>query len=412
MSDSFGAGAMNAECCTNKDSGKGLIRKIKKKEMEQKARLDLQHPQRGGYSQKKISVLTAFAFFYLIPLCLVHLCFIKKYHNYFLNIVENDLTRYLVAHLDGVCELKRFNQVKGKYFLLPLRVYSHTLRSDWAYSSGIMKWLVEKGCELYIVVFVKAMEEKTFFIREDYHAEASCIASIALVRSDIVTVCLQHGSMDLSAIMRSGVYPGQRAKIQIAHDKYTEKTFIENNFFDSVILKSVPCYSPSRVDYTELREIVFIGNNAESTRALAFSVIDAMADEIREMNVCVSYKPHPQEKIVAYGDLLVKSNMDDYRLIADGQPRVFIGTTSTVLYDAFMAGYKVIVLENQSSRTLDSLLNLGEMPVLQPEMPLLPVLKEYLKVPNENYIEAGALGYRSLVEKINELVVLIKGGDA
>ena len=338
------------------------LEKVSRQEIRQKHRIAKEGPINSKYLEKKIPILLAVIFILLIPFCTIDLFLKKKYRSFFVNTLKNDLTIHLAQHLGPSLHISRFSFIKSKIFLLPLKIYSRSIRGEWIFANSSIQHVIEYFCSKYIILFINTMRGKIFFVRDDYHAEPSFITSISLVISDIFVVSFQHGSMDLSLIEENQIYPGQRARLQIVHDKFTAKTFSQCNLFNAKIILSDSCYIFREIDYSKKTDLVFIGNS--SSNFLKFSELLALTlKDCAFISECY-YKPHPSEKVAIPINLKLRNQVDDYNLIADGLPKIFLGASSTVLYDAAMAGYKIILVTNEDLYSLDSLANLADFPTI------------------------------------------------
>ncbi len=338
------------------------LKKINRQEIKQKHRIANDDPINIESLIRKIPVILTVFFILSIPFCIFDLFIKKKYKSFFVNTLKNDLTIHLAEQLGPSLHVSRFSFIKSRAFLLPLRIYSRSIRKEWIFANRSVKNIIEYFCSKYVILFINTMRGKIFFIRDDYYAEPSFLTSIALVIPDIFVIGFQHGAMDLSLIKKIKIYPAQRAHLQIVHDKFTAETFSQCNIFNAKIILSDSCYIFRKIDYTKKIDLVFIGNN--SPHFLEFSELLALAlKDCTYISECY-YKPHPSEKIVAPINIKQRNRNDDYDLVADGLPKIFLGSSSTVLYDAAMAGYKIVLVTNDDLYTLDSLANLANFPTI------------------------------------------------
>ena len=352
-----------------------------------------------SYGTKKISPILGLAFLLAIPLCLIELIIVKKYKYFYINITENDLTNEVKDLLVYVYSTKRFNKIFGKFFIIPLRVYSHVIRKEWMLRDGsfILK-LLTMVLEWYLDRFISAMHQKIFFIKEDYHGETSMLASICATVNNIKLVSFQHEAMNLSDIKRDTIYPGSRAFIQIAHDSNTQRVFIELSGDRCTVLKSVPCYRYRQFNVSDATHIVFISDGTDSVRRIAFDLLGKFSAHSR---VCqCTYMTYIGESTITSKSFDVDSSINYRKFILGQHQIIFLGAISTVLYDAYMAGHKVILLDNNEIVQSDSLRSLGCFNVISEKCNPLEVLEVEINRVNSYIREQECLDPKKIVEFI------------
>jgi hypothetical protein len=360
--------------------------------------LGLKDPSKS-YVTKKISPILGLIFLLVLPLCLIELSIVKKYKYFYINIVENDLTNEIKDLLVHVYSTKRFNKILGKFFIIPLRIYSHIIRKEWLLSDGsfILK-LLNLVFEWYLDRFISAMRQKIFFIKEDYHGETSMLASICATVDNIKLVSFQHEAMNLSDIKRDSIYPGSRAAIQIAHDSNTQRVFIELSGERCTILKSVPCYSYRQFNISDTTHIVFIGDGTDSVRRIAFDLLGKFSTHSR---VChCTYMTYIGESNITSKIFDIDSSINYKKFISGQHQIIFLGSISTVLYDAYMAGHKVILLDKNEIVQSDSLRALGCFNVISENCNPLEVLEVEINRVNTYVREQECLDPNIIVQLI------------
>jgi hypothetical protein len=309
------------------------------------------------YGGHRIRIWKALAFILIIPFCVMHMLLMINKENFFLDIVSNDLSKKIFHSLNKACWLGRFSGWTKKLFIQPLRIYSHTCRGEWFYSSKLMYSLVKYACFIHVTIFFFCFKNKKFFLREDFYGASSCLASLREIWGGPDIISFQHGSMSLDAIRRHEVYPGQRARLQIVHDENTFNLFKKLSLNPDFIIGPVGCYYPIEFNSAKCRKIIFIGNGSTSVREQIFEIINSISRQALDFGFDIFYKPHPREvfDICASNSFILMKNADEDNVLGDRESKLFIGVTSTVLYDAYLMNQKVLLLKNSDSKTLDSL---------------------------------------------------------
>lgn len=351
------------------------------------------------YSTKRINLILSIILVLLIPVSYVHLNSVSKNTSFYINIVKSDLTEALASAIGGAFKSDRYSKILGKLYLLPLRTYSHMVRGEWVFESRAIKNLLHSLIESYILFFVTKMKSKRFFIREDFFGEASLICSISQSTGCPYTISFQHGSLELGRIMREGIYPGQRANMQIVHDIVSRDVFRMNNPFRSMIVLSKPCYRDVSKMHLTSDEIYMIGNGSLP----AFRELDQIAASIKEKfkHIKIYYKPHPSEAIVDSINM-INCTLRDGSLLMEPIKRVFIGQTSTFLYDAYMSGHLVYCLNQSRFPCFDSLAMLGSIPEITPmnASQVILSIKKGVALNDQFKCHKDALDYESIAKII------------
>lgn len=354
------------------------------------------------YTQKYIDYATSLLLLLLIPASYIHLKWVSKNSNFYVNIVKSDLTESVAMAVGETYKNNRYNKLLGKFYLLPLRAYSHLVRGEWIFESSTIKNVLSTLAESYILFFIKKMRSKRFFIREDFFGEASLLCSISQMIGCFTTISYQHGSMNLKEIKCEGIYPGQRANMQISHDIASYAVCNTLNEFGSKIILSKPCYRCVSEMPVEHSEIFMIGNSSLAAYRELVSIAACIRNNFEHIKIY--FKPHPSEKIIKYENMKRCRSIDG-SLLMEPSKKIFIGETSTFLYDAYMSGHLVYFLDQNKFPCFDSIAMLGWIS----EITALNACKVVSSIIDNNLVKSGftvsqdALDYKSVAKMILDL---------
>lgn len=310
-----------------------------------------------SYAKRKLSLVMFILILIAVPICYLDLRFVSRFNFFYINLVGNQLTDEIKSQLGRVYCTNKFYRIFGKLFILPLRVYSHIVRQEWVISELFsLREIGKKILGWYLGRFIFLMDHRVFFLKEDYHAETSMLASIAAHCDSIKVVSFQHESMSLKRIRCEGIYPGQRASIQIVHDENTKNVFTDICRGKSVILKSFPCYRYKLMSRGYFN-IFFLGNGCKIVKNIAFDVLSKFVEH-PSIEKCV-YIPHRNETDCFSDKFDVCRSVDFRKLIQCNDQKIFLGANPTFLYEAYMAGHKIILIDRKEMMHTDSLRSIG-----------------------------------------------------
>lgn len=368
-----------------KINGRFLESELNEREVAVKIDINRLVGDYAPYKTKRISNIQALLLLLLIPCAVFHLFFFRKRKFIFLDIVKSGLSTKIFEKLENAWWIERFSSLERRLFLQPLRIYSHTCREEWEFTSGILKNLNQKLSFFYILLFYWCMKKKVFFTREDFYAESSCLASLSELWGGLAIVGFQHGSMDLGKIERLGVYPGKRANIQITHDVNTFNVFKRLSSDNKKILGPIPSYECIKFSASDCNKIIVIGNGDLLVQEQLLKIIKIILNDAKREGFTIYYKPHPSERVVVEcSDFILLDNSKENFVLGGRESKVFIGVTSTVLYDACLMNQKVFILKNQKSETLDSLAKLKNIKEIEIEPNLWKSIHQQLLLADES----------------------------
>lgn len=382
-----------------KDDKNYLLKKIILNEVRFKRKLDQCYNDNILYENKRVSIIINIIFILTIPFCYLHLYFVSKRKNFYINIVKTELTEAIYSNLEKTYKADRYNQVKGKLFILPLRIFSHLIRKEWKFNSALGKRILRRALEKYIIIFVKKMESKNFYLREDYYGESSLLCSIKECKRPIKVISFQHGAADLGSISNCGMYPGQRASIQITHDIYTYNTYSRINNSNSKICLSKPNFKSVTSLPLEKNVIYFIGNG----NAKVYNEFEKISKKIKTLRegIKIYYKPHPSERRCRSDFMNIEESLDCFYLLSRKTRNIYIGQNSTFLYDAIMSGHLVYVLDQLKFPSMDSIKLLRKLPELKNDK-----IEEFIR-DIDRAVEFPSYEIESLGRTVHELIIEI-----
>lgn len=195
----------------------------------------------------------------------------------------------------------------------------------------------------------------TFFLYEDTQQLGSFFVFLAkLLGPQVKSVCIQHGYFCQYELGRMK-YDGDLCDVNFVLEKSQAKLMGINTPFYEIGLPYIASAKQSNC-----MNVILIGTGmiADGTNIYNNS-IDVFADiktKLTQLGVKVYYRPHPNE----FGDhnaiekLKETFSIIDYsnkQQILDGPKSIFIGTISTLLYEAGVAGHFVAYLKLHSDIT-------------------------------------------------------------
>ena len=318
-------------------------------ELRQFARISKLYPREFQYSQRNLGIS-------LLPLAVILLLFAfidlilkSRVKNHFVDLPQSHLNLYLIQHLPHTNFYSRFNRLKGKIYLFPLRLFSHLVRGEVSFPTMQHDKFLISLCLLYLKLFVRIFRGCTFYLREDFFSHSSCIVSLAALEIGINAIYIQHGLFDLNSMLSMGLYPGDRIKHQIVFDPATLNCLRQLNQVNAQFYLSTPAFLNRRVDYSAgCERILFVGDSSLSTKITAAKLSSHVA--LNLPHTTCYYKSHPSEpSFGGVGDIkfLKTYKMKSiHHILFSSDPWIFVGTASTVLYDAHLAGFLVFLIND------------------------------------------------------------------
>jgi len=303
----------------------------------------------------------------------------KKYNSK--NIIKILLSLLKKPNFDDVQEIFIFQGLRNKDYISLFRpesvviVGSHLER---AYSTShgyrfCASYPIESaihakifiGFNLPIILQVKywlgALSNKkriVFFLYEDTQPLGVFFVHLGrILRPEAISVCIQHG------MFYSMKYPirvdGELSDVNFVWD-YNQVKIINCNKSKAFEI-GLP-YVANAVPTNNLK-IVFIGtgnmnignNNYENTINVYHKIYKILKNNI---NLKFSYRPHPNEWIEEDTILALRNNFphidnSDKRCLLNGPRTIFIGTISSIMYEAGIAGHLVVRLIIDEEQTCE-----------------------------------------------------------
>lgn len=181
------------------------------------------------------------------------------------------------------------------------------------------------------------------FLYEDTQPLGLVLSSVFKKSENIVTICIAHGFYPESR--REFIFPGNNCNFNFVWCLSQEKFFKTEK--QSVILLGLP-YDYSAINMVDKNNIILVGHSGPDTNLseylLTYSHISYIYNMLKNNNISVKFKPHPQDNSL-YAKKLFNNDIvtDVHKEMKNGA--IFVGFFSSLLYEAHAHGLHVIGLD-------------------------------------------------------------------
>ena len=163
------------------------------------------------------------------------------------------------------------------------------------------------------------------------------------------TVHLQHGVM-LKKDTHEGIFSDFALLYSSSQVNFAKKIFDKP---DNLIELGPPWNIPAVEDKASCEVILVSGGGWRQVNELHLKTLDILIDTSRlleELKIDYSFRPHPSEFLEGENKNFKRINSQPTKKILSGNPKVFIGFSSTLLLDAYCCGHTVIQINHEMQK--------------------------------------------------------------
>lgn len=181
------------------------------------------------------------------------------------------------------------------------------------------------------------------FLYEDTQPLGLVLSTVFSKSEKITTVCIAHGFYPASK--ENVLFPGNNCNYNFVWDSSQKKFFKTEK--TSVILLGLP-YEYNTINTVNKNKIILVGHSGPETNLyeylLTYSHLFYIYNLLKENNIFVQFKPHPQDNNY-YSKKFFEDDIstDIYKDMKEGA--ILVGFFSSILYEAHAHGLHVIGLD-------------------------------------------------------------------
>jgi hypothetical protein len=198
----------------------------------------------------------------------------------------------------------------------------------------------------WLKFFRRQSERCVLIVPHDTLPISTLLVSIANECRNVVTVCIQHGLFDSSFQLDD--IDGRNCRINLVYDR-AQRAEIERRLPDVIAEEmGLPTDFRAKVRRTAPL-VVLVGTGVPECLVRyerALSVFAEGAAVLRSAGLAVEYRPHPSESPNHLQKFGIPLNTMEKSALLASERRIFVGFSSTLLYEAGSAGHGVILLED------------------------------------------------------------------
>ena len=313
-----------------------------------------------------------------LPIVLYQFWINRKSRSYF--FYDKRIASYCSALEPDLCVLigshgeRKMAKEFGYSFVWGFPISSSVDLAVWAKNQILFKVLL-----ISCFFIFRRIERIVLFTYTDTQTIGEFFVTLTrLYPSKIELVCIQHGFYVKSSARR--ILDGEKSKHNFLLDVHQASLFRtkKSRFFDIGLPYRTRC------EPTAIGQVVFIGcghtgllsNGRDLLPELLgfFKRLDTLI--VSNFKLTTVYRPHPSEKKKIYSDSLFTRYFDSVDMtdkvgLLSGNRKIFIGSFSTLLYEAAVAGHVVIYVDPEYNdmkvlfRSHFSSTYFGVLPVIQ-----------------------------------------------
>lgn len=176
---------------------------------------------------------------------------------------------------------------------------------------------------------------------------STLLVCIANECRNVITVCVQHGLFDPSFFADD--IDGRNCAVNLVYDA-SQRSEMERRLPGAIVEEmGLPADFRPQPPCSGHSLVVLVGTGVPervSRYDRALAVFASAGTALRGDQMTVQYRPHPSESSERLRDLGVPLNSMSKGALLGADQRVFIGFSSTLLYEAGCAGHAVVVLDD------------------------------------------------------------------
>lgn len=212
---------------------------------------------------------------------------------------------------------------------------------------------IERIVQRWKVLFLRQQDPCYLVLPDDTSPISLLLAKIASECPNMRSVCIQHGLFNKGSDLDD--IEGRNSQINLVYDAQQKVEMLRRLPGAAVEVMGFPADLPVAHQAAEGQlQVVLIGTGAtEQPDVLAKSVIifREVARVLSSKHSRISYRPHPAEiRSNQLPDCVLPMNLQSKEDLLSGTRKLFIGFNSTLLYEAFLSGHVVVVLDDEALR--------------------------------------------------------------
>lgn len=199
------------------------------------------------------------------------------------------------------------------------------------------------------IAFLRRQADPCFLVvGNDTMPMALMLVTAAKSAPNVRVVCVEHGLLSAGPVYQFDDVEGRNSDINLVFTP-AQRAEMERRLGGGVVeVMGLPVEKraasiPSRPDVV-LVGTGTLGDTDAYERAL--SLFGAVRDEVEATGHAVAYRPHPSERGLGLAERRFRIDRSDKNALLGGAVKIFVGFSSTLLYEADQAGHVVVVLDD------------------------------------------------------------------
>jgi hypothetical protein len=196
--------------------------------------------------------------------------------------------------------------------------------------------------------FARQQDPCYLIVPNDTSPHSLLLAKIANRCSNVRVVCIQHGlfnsGYDLDDI------EGRNSDINLVYSDAQRDEMLRRLPGAIVEVMGYPAeFRPLAYPAPETPHVLLVGTGAVehwSVYKKSLDIFKSIERILSEAKAKIEYRPHPVEKPTTLASHEFSLNMESKDRLLSGERKVFIGFTSTLLYEAHLSGHMVVILDD------------------------------------------------------------------
>jgi len=206
------------------------------------------------------------------------------------------------------------------------------------------------------------------------------------------TVCLQHGVF----LKEQPFYEGNLSDFNLLFS--SSQLNFAKNIFDQPdnLIELGPPWNNLDIEESAACEVILVsGGGWGQVNELHLKTLDILIDVSRlldKLKIDYSFRPHPFDILEGENKNFKRINSEPKEKVLSGNPKVFIGFTSSLLLDAYCCGHTVIQINHEMQK--DQLILESDFVILENELNLISqiiednvILKRRIRALNFNTLD-------------------------
>lgn len=230
---------------------------------------------------------------------------------------------------------------------LPFRFTGDLLAasSNIVYGMGFVptRWIVGR----WLRFFARQQDPCYLVVPNDTLPIALLLVKIAEQCPNVTVVCVQHGLFNSGFELDD--IEGRNSAINLVYCE-SQRREMERRLRGAVVeVMGFPAdFTRQPGQQPELKKAILVGNGTMSLANYrrSLEIFDSVRSILERAGFEVEYRPHPSEYGIPVAQLDFRVNAQSKDEVLGGDRKVFIGFTSTLLYEAHLAGHVAVVVDD------------------------------------------------------------------